>query len=185
MARPLDELYLEWLYGQVALVRLQSPELTYWKLLKLLFTTEFVWLIANDDNRMEDGRDLRREFLEDCEVDTPDEEWMSIGCSMLEMLIGLSRRLVFEDSSEADTEVSEWFWHLMANLGLRSFTDDQLTTLSQEAYVTHILEEVVWRNYQSNGRGGLFPLSKPHGDQRKVELWYQLSSYLMEGNEAC
>jgi hypothetical protein len=39
---------------------------------------------------------------------------MSIGCSMLEMLIALCYRLEFEDGREMD----EWFWELMKNLDL-------------------------------------------------------------------
>ncbi|QPL14707.1 hypothetical protein SEA_SCHWARTZ33_62 [Gordonia phage Schwartz33] len=182
--KPLDELYLEWLYGQVAAVSQKNPAKTYWCLLRLLYKTEFVWIVANDDNRMEDGRDLRREFIEEYDLDEPDSEWLTIGCSMLEMLISLSRRLSFEDEEEDDTTI-EWFWHLLANIGLRIFNDEQLVTTEQEAYVCHILEEVIWRNYHSNGRGGLFPLRDPQEDQRCVELWYQLSGYLAEGHVAC
>ena len=182
-AKPLDELYLEWLYSQVAQVSVRNQARSYWRLLNILYKTEFVWLVANDDNRMEDGRDLRREFVEDYDIDHPDDDWMHIGCSMLEMFIGLSRRLSFEDEEEHDTTV-DWFWHLMANIGLRVFTDHELCDDQQEAYVSYILEEVIWRNYQSNGRGGLFPLRNPQEDQREVELWYQLSSYLMEGHSA-
>lgn len=181
--KPLDELYLEWLYSQVARVEVRNLARSYWRLLNILYKTEFVWLIANDDNRMEDGRDLRLEFVKECEIDTPDDDWMHIGCSMLEMCISLSRRLSFEDEEEHDTTV-DWFWHLMANIGVRVFTDQELQSDQDEAYVVHILEEVIWRTYQSNGRGGLFPLRNPHEDQRNVELWYQLSSYLMEGHSA-
>ncbi|QAU06764.1 hypothetical protein HWC06_gp58 [Gordonia phage Duffington] len=181
--KPLDELYFEWLYSQVARVSDRNPARSYWCLLNFLYRTEFVWFVANDDNRMEDGRDLRREFIEEYDLDEPDSDWLTIGCSMLEMCIGLSRRLSFEDEVEEDTTVA-WFWHLMANIGLRAFTDQELRTEEKEAYVVHILEEVIWRTYQSNGRGGLFPLRNPHEDQRQVELWYQLSSYLMEGHSA-
>ncbi|QJD49636.1 hypothetical protein HWD32_gp60 [Gordonia phage Secretariat] len=182
--KPLDELYFEWLYGQVAAVSQKNPARTYWCLLRLLHKTEFVWIVANDDNRMEDGRDLRREFIEEYDLDEPENDWLTIGCSMLEMLISLSRRLSFEDDEEEDTTI-EWFWHLLANIGLRVFNDEQLVTTEQEEFVVHILEEVIWRNYHSNGRGGLFPLRNPQENQRDVELWYQLSSYLMEGHTAC
>lgn len=183
MTKPLDELYFEWLYSQVAQVEVKNLVRSHWRLLNILYRTEFVWIIANDDNRMEDGRDLRREFVEELELDRPDDEWMHIGCSMLEMCISLSRRLSFEDEEEKDTSV-DWFWHLMANIGLRIFTDSELHDEQKEEYVSYILEEVIWRNYHYDGRGGLFPLRDPHEDQRGVELWYQLSSYLMEGHEA-
>lgn len=182
MAEPLDERYLCWLYSQVASVKLKSPARTYWSLMRTLFTTEFVWLVANDDNRLEDGRDLRREFLEEEAIDDASHEWLSIGCSFLEMLIGLSRRLVFE--ADEDTNVGEWFWHLLGNINLGNFNDEHFQTEEQQAYVNHVLETVIWRNYRSDGVGGLFPLREPQEDQRRVELWYQLSKYLLEGHTA-
>lgn len=63
MDGPLDEQYLKWLYRQVASSKYRNPARTYWSLLRQLYTTEFVWTVPNDDNRVEDGRDLRYEFL--------------------------------------------------------------------------------------------------------------------------
>lgn len=180
MSEPLDERYLRWLYGQVASVRLKNPSRTYWSLMRALFTTEFVWFIPNDDNRVEDGRDLRHEFINEEGVVDPDPDWMTIGCSFLEMLIGISRRLEFE--STWNSEASAWFWHLIGNLNLEGFNDKHLVTDEQRTYVAHVLETVIWRNYRDDGVGGLFPLRDPHEDQRKVELWYQMSSYLLEGH---
>ena len=182
MAEPLDERYLRWLYSQVASVKLKNPTRTYWSLMRSLFTTEFVWLVPNDDNRLEDGRDLRYEFIEEEGIDIVDHDWMTIGCSLLEMLIGLARRLVFESDDESG--VGEWFWHLIGNLNLDNFNDEHFQSEQQQAYVNHVLETLVWRNYRSDGFGGLFPLRDPQEDQRKVEIWYQLSNYLLEGHRA-
>ena len=182
MGQPLDERYLKWLYSQVASIEVATPANSYWTLLRELFTTEFVWLVANDDNRLEDGRDLRYEFIADAGIESPDEDWMTIGCSMLEMLIGLSRRLVF--ASETEMDVSVWFWHLLNNIHLAGFNDSYFRTERQRDYVSQILESVVYRNYRSDGVGGLFPLRDAKEDQRGVELWYQLSNYLMEGHTA-
>jgi hypothetical protein len=171
---PLDELYFKWLYGQVGSIKLKNPSRTYWALLRQLFTKEFVWIIPNDDNRLEDGRDLRQEFMQEQKVDV-DPQWLDLGCSMLEMLIALSRRLSFEDDTPAD----EWFWTLIENLGLRSFSDKNLVAAD---FVDEVLDDVIWRTYDSDGKGGLFPLKNPGGDQRDIEIWYQLSAYLIENN---
>ena len=109
MTKPLDELYLEWLYSQVASLRSRNPERKHWALLRQLYSTEFVWFVPNDDNRVEDGRDLRHEFLEDEGLTDVDPEWMDLGCSAFEMMLGLARRLSFE----AEGEPREWFWRLM------------------------------------------------------------------------
>ncbi|ADD80962.1 gp071 [Rhodococcus phage ReqiPepy6] len=182
MDEPLDERYFKWLYGQVASVKLRNPGRTYWSLLKVLHTTEFVWLVPNDDNRVEDGRDLRLEFVNETRAEVPDPDWMAFGCSVLEMLIGLSRRLAFE--ADGNAGASEWFWHLLDNINLGGFNDTYFRTGRHEEYVKHVLDTVVWRNYKRDGQGGLFPLRRPQEDQRKVELWYQLSCYLSEGHAA-
>lgn len=183
MNEPLDEQYLTWLYSQVASVKLsKNPRRSYWTLIRALYKTEFVWFVPNDDNRMEDGRDLRQEFIEEEGLGVVDHSWLTIGCSLLEMLLALSRRLVFESGEDAGS--SEWFWHLLGNLNLGNFNDVHVSTPAHEEYIHHVLETVVWRTYRSDGLGGLFPLREPREDQRKVELWYQLSHYLLEGHKA-
>lgn len=173
MNRPLDELYLRWLYSLVGSITLRDPSKTYWILLKHLYTKEFVWLIPNDDNRLEDGKDLRSEFLE-IEDANPPQDWLDLGCSMLEMLIGLARRMAFE----TDRDPRDCFWELIVNLKLDQSTDMRPLSAST---INFVLDTVIWRTYRSNGAGGLFPLKKPKQDQRDVELWYQLSAYILEG----
>jgi hypothetical protein len=116
---PLDELYFTWLYSKVGSVEKTDPSKTYWTLCRKLFTKEFVWIVANDDNRAEDGRDLRREFIEEERIGGVNEEWMRLGCSMLELLIALSRRLEFE----AGETPRDWFWTLIRNLGMEFCSD--------------------------------------------------------------
>ncbi len=174
MSRDLDELYLNWLYSHVA--DPGEPRLTnsWWNLMRTLFTTEFIHLIPNDDNRAADGRYLREEFIEDLGLDDIDPQWLDVGCSMLEMLIGMSRRLAFLGEGEPNG----WFWELLRNLGLRY--NDKRTFPS--GYAEEVLNGVIWRTYKPDGSGGLFPLRNPDRDQREVELWYQMSSYLLERN---
>jgi hypothetical protein len=172
----LDDLYLTWLYEQVGDVKVRSRSRTYWELFRQLYETEFVWFIPNDDNRAEDGRSLREQFLEDRGIDIfdVDPEWLGIGCSFLELLIGLSRRLSFE----AEGSPATWFWHMLDNLGIADCTD---LSRYDHGKVDEIVETVITRTYDYDGRGGLFPLRHARTDQRDVELWYQLNEYLLEG----
>jgi hypothetical protein len=174
VSEPLDELYLRWLYSQVANVRLKTKSRTYWDLLRQLYTKEFVWIIPNDDNRLEDGRDLRDEFVYAERLYDVDPEWMALGCSMLEVLIGVARRLFFEEDSKT---IAEWFWVLLRNLELDELND---RTIYDDRVVDEILDQVIWRTYLWDGSGGLFPLKYATEDQREVEIWYQLSAYLLE-----
>lgn len=173
MTAELDELYLTWLYSQVASVKLKTRSRTYWSILRHLYKTEFVWFTPNDDNRVEDGRDLRYEFIDDEGLNEVDLDWMNLGCSMLEMFVGLSRRLSFEE----DGESRDWFWHIMGNLGLDIYTDKVALPKDE---IDEVLNRVIWRTYEPDGVGGLFPLKWPSQDQRFVEIWYQASAYILE-----
>lgn len=172
MTLPLDEAYLGWLNLQIGSVE------GWWELLKQLHTKEFVWIVPNDDNRVVDGVDLRYEF---CAVHAVDpmtiRPWMEQGCSVLEMMVGLARRCAFE----ADGTPADWFWKMVENLNFMGFFDQ---IYRDRPYTRVIVDEalnaLVFRTYEPNGQGGLFPLTDPDQDQRKVEIWYQLNAYLIE-----
>lgn len=174
---PLDEVYLRWLYRQVVKTRTRVRARTYWSFLRKLYSTEFVWLVSNDDNRLMDGVALRSEFLQDSLIEDVDPAWMALGCSFLEMLVALSRRLSFEDGGETPT----WFWQLIHNIDLDGITD-AIYPEYNEGDITEKLENVIFRRYMPNGEGGLFPLREPQSDQRGVELWYQMNAYLIENS---
>jgi hypothetical protein len=171
--KPLDELYLTWLYGQIGRIRQRRSSKSYWSLARQLYNKEFIPLVPNDDNRKADGKELRYEFINDEDIQDVDPNWMDLGCSMLEMLIALSRRLGFETGEEP----REWFWHMIRNVHLDQYND--MAGVPHDK-VDDIIDRVIWRTYHPSGRGGLFPLKNAHEDQRRVELWYQLSAYLLE-----
>lgn len=170
----LDELYLIWLYSRVANTRTIPPNRTYWNLLKKLFTTEFVWFIPNDDARVEDGRELRFQFLNDAEIPEVDPDWIDQGCSYLEMLIALARRVAFQ----TDDRDARWFWKLIENMGLSECNDAYKQDIS--ALVEEVTDQITFRTYDTDGVGGLFPLKHPEEDQTKVEIWYQMCAYVIE-----
>lgn len=173
----LDEVYLKWLYRKVLSPKSQNASRTYWNLLNHLYRRKFIWFIPNDDNRAEDGRDLRLEFFRHKQVEK-DHIWYELECSVLEMLVALSVRLSFE----ADDTIAKWFWELIDNLGLTKFNDLVYGDInSYEAKEIDVaVDRLNNRTYRFDGFGGLFPLENPHEDQRKVEIWYQLSHYLAE-----
>ena len=175
MSGTLDDEYLEWLYHKVADPKLRRPEHSWWALFRQLYSTEFVWLIPNDDNRVEDGRNLRAEF--ERETGSPLEyEWQHLGCSVLEMLIALSNRLAFETSQESP----RWFWELLCNVELVEYHDQKMSRFESRGEVEYIVERLIWRNYRYDGVNGLFPIRRPSEDQSKVEIWYQMHEYLQE-----
>lgn len=178
VAHPLDDQYFEWLCRRTEIPRTNSPAQSYRILLKQLHTTTFQWFIPNDDNRAEDGKELRQIFLDSIDEPYHDHFWMAHECSILEMLIALADRVSFESR---DT-LGRWFWVFLSNLGLASCTDYYYKNSRHGHHeVDRDLRALNERTYGSNGVGGLFPLTNPDYDQRQVELWYQMSSYLLEG----
>lgn len=171
--QPLDELFLKWLYSQVADPDVLDPRRTYWKLFRQLYSKEFVWIIPNDDNRIEDGKELRLEFIAREDQYDVDPHWVDLGCSFLELMVGLSRRLEFETGGESHY----WFWQLAINLGIESCTD---VSRYSESDVDDILDTVIWRTYDRKGHGGFFPLRNRCINQKNVEIWYQLAAYVNE-----
>jgi hypothetical protein len=177
---PLDEAYFVWLYSQVGSVLNRNRSKTYWKLLKLLHEKEFTWSdIEKDENRAQDGKDLRLEFMrsENVQIDSDEMRlgWTDLPSSFLELLIALSIKL----SEQGGNRPADWFWEMIQNLGMTECTD---AAPAEEVIISHILDKVMNRDYSPNGAGGLFPLQdmSKHQDQRDVELWYQAQAYLLE-----
>jgi hypothetical protein len=178
MDEPLEEVYFNWLYSKVVTVQHPTHSSSYWTLLRDLHSIEFVWLISGDDNRAEEGLEVRREFYRMIQLELDEEiPWMNLGCSVLEMLLGFARRAEFQ--TEIPTQ--EWFWIMLHNLGLDELNDavDDI-----HIYVSEALDKLIWRMYDRKGRGGLFPLNRTKTDQRDVEIWYQFCEYLVD-QEIC
>lgn len=175
MSGPLDESYFRWLYGQVADSESSVKRRTYWGLFRILYSTEFdTFLVENDRNRADEARyELRHEFLRETGIRI-DRRWMELGCSILELMVDLSRLLSFE----AGGRPPYWFWRLVENLGLLRY-NDAVRRLPRN-HIEQILDDVIMRRYNRNGLGGFFPLRTPPNDQRETELWYQLNYYVLE-----
>ena len=165
MTNSIGERYYEWLVSQVNVTR-SSKEFS--GIFRWMYHQEFVWLVPNDDNRIGDAIDLRKEFWGVGRM-IPQN-----GVSILEVIVALSRRAAFVGGGEAP----DWAWIFIKNLGLNKFHDP--LTSRKETKIQEILETFVYRLYAPDGVGGLFPLLNPPLDQTKVELWYQMHAYINE-----
>jgi len=157
--------YLDWLDPQVR----PGGVPRHRELLHVLMAKEFVWLVPNDDNRVQDSLDLRAEYFGD--RGNPDV----LGpVSVLEILVSLSRRIAFMAGTEPPREA----WELIRNLELHNYRDPLGRVRLEQ--IDGILDTLIWRKYNPDGQGGFFPLAWPEEDQREVELWYQMAAYLEE-----
>lgn len=170
--------YFHWLCD---LIHAEDGHATFSLLAQELHTREFVWTIPNDDNRAMDGRGLRERYA----YENPYERTKTLDdmpCSVLEMLIALAGRMDFElsDANDDTDLTTSYFWEMMDNIGLSSYSDDVFLEIDGPFAVDAIIQALLNREYDGDGEGGLFPLKHPQEDQRDVELWYQMNAYLEE-----
>lgn len=174
----VEQDYFHWL---CELINAERDEDGYWLLAKKLHSEPFYSFVPHDENRAKDGLELREEYLS--MTNYPKYVRLDIGdCTVLEMLIGLARRIDYETAS-AQVEVDNtdfWFWEMIRNLGLEDFSDSEYMLRNGDVYVEEAIIRFLERKYFRNGKGGLFPLKNPTCDQRKIEIWYQMNNYLIE-----
>ncbi len=170
----INDDYFEWLCEVVDSKRF-SKHVSYRKLLMHLHNIEFTWFIPYDDNRADDGIMLRRKYA----LAHHDEElsdYISGPCSVLEMMAALAIRC--EESIMDDTlfgnRTGQWFWGMIRNLGLSSMNDSNFDA----EFVDDVIARFLNREYEPDGKGGLFTIKNCDHDLRTVEIWRQLSWYL-------
>lgn len=166
--------YFEWMCDQICGKRF-SPHISFRKLLTLLHDTRFVYFIPNDENRAADGIDLRWRFL----LQTKRRELsgcLTGPCSVLEMMVALAIRIeenIMDDPDKGD-RTGQWFWGMIVSLGLGSMIDDRF----DERFADRVLTAFFNRDYEPNGKGGLFTIRNCTEDLRDVEIWCQANWYL-------
>lgn len=177
-----DELnceYFDWMYRLVCGEQ-TLKHVSYRKLLLYLHSRDFAFSIAMDGNRAEDGTDLRYRFgyerglegpvIASCLDDRP--------CSILEMMLALSIRCEehIMDNPEIGDRTGQWFWNMVDNLGLASMTDEKFDVKRTGQIIDRFLD----RDYERDGKGGLFTVKHARYDMRTTEIWYQAMWYFDE-----
>ena len=151
-------------------------------LLDDLHRINFYSLVPNDDNRASDGLRLREYFIDEYGSHLYAELPSQKEATVLEVMVALSYRLEFETAqSKWEKTIGEWFWILIDNLGLSNNDDEAyINNQTVSKKTVNIINRWLSREYEPNGNGGLFPLIKPKKDQRRIEIWYQMTEYIIE-----
>lgn len=163
--------YFEWMY-QIVLGK------GYRKLLSYLYDIPFKFILDMDYNRICDGCDLRYKFGHDAHIPSRviDLKLGNVECSVLEVMVALSIRM--EESILCDPDYGDrtsiWFWEMIKSLGLYHMDDDNF----DERLVCVVIERFMDRDYEPNGRGGLFTVRNACCDMRDVDIWYQMCMYV-------
>lgn len=169
----LKDKYFEWMYHIVCKGRF-AHENSYRKLLTYLHSVKYTWSIPDDENRAEDGEEgLRWRFAYENRIDIGHE--LDGPCSVLEMMLALAYRCeeIMDDTTIGDRTV-QWFWNMIANLGLNGMTD----RLFDEREANHIIERFLNREFEPDGHGSLFVIRHCKYDLRDVEIWTSMLWYL-------
>ena len=167
--------YFEWMCELMCCERF-GEGISYKKLLTHLHHIEFTYTIPKDENRAADGISLRYRFA----LHHPDiedaESYLEGPCSVLEMMVALAIRCeeTIMDNPNVGDRTRQWFWGMVTNLGLGSMTDERFDGW----FVDEVIDRFLDRQYDRNGKGGLFTVRHCDCDMRKVEIWFQLCYFL-------
>ena len=172
----IEQDYFEWIYGIVCNDRF-SEDNSYRMILEHLNEIELIYLIQKDDNRAKDGVKLRYRygyFTHNYGI----EDDILGPCSVLEMMVALAIRC--EETIMCNTKLGDrtgqWFWSMVNNLELGSMTDRNY----DQEYVDQCAHRLLYREYDADGRGGLFTVRNCEYDLRKMEIWSQLMRYISD-----
>lgn len=167
--------YFEWMYNIICGGRF-AKSISYRKVLMKLHDTEFKHPARKDRGRDSDGIKLRYRFPYEQYGIEDIERYISGPCSMLEMMLALAihcEESIMDNPAYGD-RTAQWFWIMMNSLGLGSMADD----LYDRDEVEFIIKRFLRREYEPNGRGGLFTIRHCKDDLRNVEIWTQMCWYL-------
>lgn len=169
--------YFEWMYGMTCRERYPNS-ISFRRLLLHLHNTEFRYSMPRDGDRSSDGHRLRYRFGDSMGYDeyTIESVFRYYDVSVLEMMIALAIRIEEDimDNAEIGDRTNQWFWIMIVNLGLGDMMDDRYNA----QHVDEVLNRFMDREYESNGKGGLFYIRNSKRDIRNLEIWYQMCEYL-------
>lgn len=169
----LRDEYFEWMYHTVCHGRF-AKENIYRKLLTYLHSVEYTWILSDDVNRAEDGEEgLRWRFAYENHINVRHE--LDGPCSVLEMMLALAYKCeeIMDDAAIGDRTV-QWFWRMIANLGLNGMTDRRFDLGAAESIIDRFLN----RDFEPDGHGSLFVIRNCRYDLRDVETWTSMLWYL-------
>ena len=172
--------YIEWLVKDK--LGLTDKE---WKnynfLCNSLAKIEFIAIHPLDENRAEDGMELRSQFSDETGLYLDGSSGLTVKCSMLELIAALAIKVenrIMRNISIGD-RTSKWFFVMIDNMGFTKMTNNNWK-YDYEDIVRKTCETIINRDYGSNGVGGLFPLKNDSKNWTNEEIWVQCMAFLRE-----
>lgn len=78
------------------------------------------------------------------------------------------------DDPNIGNRTGQWFWEMIVNLGLGAMTDSRFN----KKFVDETINKFLNRDYDPDGKGGLFTIRDCDRDVRDLDIQHQLCRYL-------
>lgn len=167
----INEQYFDFLCQEGQLTKV--PCVRYMDLWRLLHQVPFHVELQRDENRMGDAMELRRRFLGIRGNHFDSVQYISV----FEVLLAFAMRIDLEYvGTPGEKHPDRIMLEMIKNLGIDKFDGVQYG----ESFVRNKLNRWMYREYNFNGIGGLFPVRQDSRDQRLLEMWEQMLSYVHE-----
>lgn len=173
--------YYNWLLSLIFGDQVNEIKENYSYLFETLFLYDYNVTMEMDKNRADDGLYLRTRFSSENNIPIDYINCDLIGpCSILELMVALSYRI--EDTIMYDSDKGFrpyiWFYAMLQSLCL-----DEVTNINWNPnLVKYRIDIFNNREYDANGKGGLFTIEDHSIDLRYLEIWAQMNLYLNEYN---
>lgn len=165
---PEGEAYFQWLLNKV-----NGQDMIL--VCRYLHTRDFYWTVPYDSNREFAGKNLRVDW--ECRDNFfNDYSHLDSGpASCFEVLVGIAIAMENQlwDPNMPELSKENFFHEMLRNLGLDDIRDHY-------NIMANIVDKWLDRDYEPNGKGGIFPLDNPFGDQTQIEIWDQMTQYINE-----
>ncbi len=165
--------YFKWL---CTLIESETYDINMWmNVLEALYSKPFYYVHPKDVNRIEDGSELWTRYCEIINLSKNDNQNHNF-VSILEVMIALAIRCENEIMSciDGSNHTSIWFFDMLDSLGLVELFNENFD-INEFEYIT---DRFLNRNYDPDGKGGLFYIPGINTDLREIEIWYQMNWYL-------
>lgn len=171
----IEKAYFDWMCDIVCKNRF-GKGISYKKLLTFLHEVPFKYTIRRDRGRAEDGVNLRYRFPYEIVGVTDIERHIDKPCSVFEMMLALAIRCeeTIMDNPAYGDRTGQWFWNMISSLGLSAMEDSIFDLEEVKKVITRFLK----REYEPDGKGGLFTIRDCNDDLRLIEIWVQMLWYL-------
>lgn len=171
----INDAYFDWMYDKVHRRRFPSS-ISHRKLFTQLHNIPFRYYTFMDGARANEGVDLRYRFSYERPEFGDAERFIEGPCSVLEMIFALAIRMEEQimDNPKLGDRTAHWFWMMLNNIGLGAMDDDHYDRREVDMLVDRFLD----REYEPNGKGGLFVLKRCDKDLTTVDIWSQMCWFL-------